>query len=398
MRIGIVTLIVLIAGIPVLTHADSVDDLRVSLEKKRAALKETEEKILEFQKQVQEKRRTAQTLQGQIELISDNIEELTLALKKTTAQIDATDAEVTQVEEDIAQKEEEIERQKILLGHYIRQLQELDTQSTVSIFLKYTTLSDAITESTTVEQLQERAHSAIVSIQKIKEDLVTKKQELTDFKQTLDGLRKRQEGQRNILNAQEDSKQRILKETNAQEAQYQALLAEVIQDAKEAEAAISALDRKIREELQTQGIGKLPSIGILDWPIEPIYGVSCPFHCSGYPFQASLGSHSGTDIPSPVGTPIKAPADGYVARTHDSGGRGYSYIMLIHGDNISTVYGHVSGFAVSEGKRVIRGTTLGYTGGARGSRGSGASTGPHLHFEVRKNGVPVDAERYLKGR
>lgn len=200
MRIRALVLAVTLIALPAIGHADSVDDLRTSLEKKRAALKETEERILEFQKQVQEKRRTAQTLKGQIELISDSIEELTLALKKTTAQIDTTDTEVKQVEEDIAQKEKELEWQKVLLGQYIRQLQELDLQSTVSIFLKYTTLSDAITESTTVEQLQERAHTAIVAIQKTKEDLVTKKQELTDFKQALDALRKRQEGQRSTLN------------------------------------------------------------------------------------------------------------------------------------------------------------------------------------------------------
>ncbi|OGY30982.1 MAG: hypothetical protein A3C02_00525 [Candidatus Andersenbacteria bacterium RIFCSPHIGHO2_02_FULL_45_11] len=398
MRIRALVLAVALVALPAIGHADSVDDLRASLEKKRAALKETEERILEFQKQVQEKRRTAQTLKGQIELISDSIEELTLALKKTTAQIDATDTEVAQVEEDIAQKEKEIERQKVLLGQYIRQLQELDMQSTVSIFLKYTTLSDAITESTTVEQLQERSHTAIVSIQKIKEDLLIKKQELTDFKQTLDGLRKRQEGQRSTLKTQEDSKERVLTLTNAEEAQYQSQLEQAKQDAKAAESAISVLDSKIREQLRSQGVGNLPSIGVLDWPIEPIYGVSCPFHCGGYPYAYLIGPHTGTDIPSPVGTPIKAPTDGYVARTHDSGGRGYSYIMLIHGDNISTVYGHVSGFAVSEGKRVTRGTVIGYTGGAAGSRGAGLSTGPHLHFEVRKNNVPVNAQGYLKGR
>lgn len=397
-RVGVIVLIVGVSLLPSTGRADTLEELRTSIEKKKAALRDTEERILEFQKRVQEKRNTAQTLQGQIELIGDDIEELTLALKKTAAQIDATDSEIAQVEEDITQKEKEIERQKVLLAQYIRQLQELDTQSTVAIFLKYQTLSDAITESTTVETLQERAHTTIVSIQKIKEDLLVKKQELDDFKRTLDTLQRRQEGQKNILSAQEASKQRILALTNAQEEQYQDQLEQAKQDAKRAEAAISELDSKIREQLRMQGIGNLPSIGILDWPIEPLYGISCPFHCPGYPYEYLIGAHTGTDMPSPPGTPIKAPADGYVARTHDSGGRGYSYIMLIHGDAISTVYGHVSGFAVPEGKVVTRGTVIGYTGGARGSHGSGLSSGPHLHFEVRRNNVPVNAQGYLKSR
>lgn len=399
MRIGTRTLLATILLIaPVVGRADTLNELRASLEAKKAALQETEEKILEFQKQVQEKRRTAQTLQGQIDIISDNIQEVSLSLKKTSAQIDATDVEVSQVEEDIAQKEKEINAQKILLAQYIRQLQELDMQSTVAIFLKYRTLSDAITESTTVEELQERSHSTLVSIQNIKEELVTKKQELEDFKQTLDALKKRQQAQKTTLDAQEASKQRILTLTNAQEAQYQSQLEEAKQDAREAERAISALDSQIRNQLRSQGIGNLPTVGTLDWPIEPIFGISCPFHCAGYPYEYLIGPHTGTDIPSPVGTPIKAPADGYVGRTHDSGGRGYSYIMLIHGDNISTVYGHVSGFAVREGRFVKRGDVIGYTGGAPGSHGAGLSSGPHLHFEVRKNNVPVNAQSYLKSR
>jgi murein DD-endopeptidase MepM/ murein hydrolase activator NlpD len=158
------------------------------------------------------------------------------------------------------------------------------------------------------------------------------------------------------------------------------------------------LDGKIREQLRQQGLGNLGSVGILDWPIEPIYGISCGFHCGGYPYAYLIGPHSGTDIPTSVGTPIHAPADGYVGRTHDSGGSGYSYILLVHGDNISTVYGHVSGFAVSEGKFVKRGDVIGYTGGAAGAHGSGLSSGPHLHFEVRKNNVAVDALNYLKRR
>jgi murein DD-endopeptidase MepM/ murein hydrolase activator NlpD len=397
-RIGAAILIATLLFAPAFGRADTLDELRQSLEKKKAALQDTEERILEFQKQVQEKRRTAQTLKGQIELINDNIEELSLALKKTGAQIDATDVEVAQVEEDIAQKEKEIERQKVLLAQYIRELQELDMQSTVAIFLKYTTLSDAITESTTVEALQERAHTTIVEIQHIKEDLLSKKQELNDFKETLNALKNRQQSQKKTLDAQEESKQRVLTQTNAQEAQYQSQLEEAKEDAEAAERAISALDSQIRQQLEAEGVGKLPTVGTLDWPIEPIFGISCPFHCSGYPYAYLIGPHTGTDIPTPVGTPIKAPADGYVGRTHDSGGRGYSYIMLIHGDNISTVYGHVSGFAVKEGKFVKRGDTIGYTGGAPGSHGAGLSSGPHLHFEVRKNNVPVNAEGYLKSR
>ncbi len=383
---------------PLPLRAATVDELETQLAEKKQALEDIDEKVKQFQQKVQEKRQTAQTLAGQIELINNNIEALSLSLQRTQAQIDKTDAEVESVEYDIAKKEDSIDASKSLLGQYIRQLQEIETQSTIAIFLKYTSLSDAITESNAASELQDRTHQTIVAIQQEKQELLEKKQELDDFKQTLDSLKTRQQQQQTTLKIQNNSKQEVLRLTNAEEAQYQSQLEQLQSDAKSAQAAISALDNKIREEIGAQGISSLGSVGILDWPVEPIYGVSCPFHCGGYPYEYLIGPHTGTDIPTSVGTPIKAPADGYVGRTHDSGGRGYSYILLVHGDNITTVYGHVSGFAIAEGKFVKRGDTLGYTGGAPGSRGAGLSSGPHLHFEVRKNNVAVDAQKYLTSR
>lgn len=393
--ISVITCVALVVA-PFSLRAAEVDDLQNKLNAQKEALKDIDAKIAEFQQKVQEKRRTAQTLKGQIEIINDGIENITLGIQKTQAQINETDAEVENVVYDIAKKEDAIDKNKVLLGNYIRQMQDVDMQSSVTIFLKYSTLSDAITEASTINQLQDQAHQTIVSIQQQKKDLLDKKQQLQDFKQTLASLKTRQQQQQRTLNDQNESKQQVLKATNAQESQYQSLLEQSKADAKAAQAAISDLDSKIREQLRAQGVGNLGSVGSFDWPIEPIFGVSCPFHCGGYPYAYLIGPHSGTDIPTHVGTPIKAPANGYVGRAHDSGGRGYSYIMLIHGDNLSTVYGHVSGFAVTEGKFVKRGDVIGYTGGAAGARGSGLSTGPHLHFEVRKNNVAVDAMGYLR--
>jgi murein DD-endopeptidase MepM/ murein hydrolase activator NlpD len=69
--------------------------------------------------------------------------------------------------------------------------------------------------------------------------------------------------------------------------------------------------------------------------------------------------------------------------------------MLIHGDNISTVYGHISKPLVSEDDYVVQGQAIALSGGMPGTVGSGLTTGPHLHFEVRQDGVPVDPLEYL---
>lgn len=375
--------------------AQTVEELRDELQEKRDALKSTEDRIQQFKEEVQVKKQEARTLEDQINLIDQSITAVELDAAKTEAEIEAVGVEIESVELEIKQKEEEIARQRELLAEYIRALYKLDQQSAVTVLLKYQTFSEAVTESETIAELQNRGHESLLLIQGLHEELLIKRRELEDFKQSLEALRNRLQQQQEILSTQRDSKQRILSLTNQQEAEYSSLLQQAQQAHQAAEAAIKDLDAKIREELRKQGIGSLPSIGVLDWPIDPIFGVSCVFHCAGYPYAYLIGPHSGIDVPTYVGTPIKAPADGYIARTHDSGGTGYSYILVIHGDNISTVYGHVSGFAVSEGQLITRGTVIGYTGGAPGSRGSGLSSGPHLHFEVRQNNLPVNPMNYL---
>ncbi|MBI3251628.1 MAG: peptidoglycan DD-metalloendopeptidase family protein [Candidatus Andersenbacteria bacterium] len=376
--------------------AKTLDELRQELESKRKSLQDTESKIKTFQETIRKKRQEARTLDDQIGIIDDNIQEIELTVTQTIQKIDEATSEIEAVQAEIEIKEGEIDKQKLLLAQYIRSIQQLDQQSTVTIFLKYETFSEAMNESSALEALQNRAQATLTTIQQLHSELTSKRRELEDFKQSLNALRRRQEAQQKILTNEKDSKKRILDLTNAQESQYRSLLTQAQQEHKAAQAAIASLDSAIREELNRQGYGKLPSVGTFNWPIEPIFGVSCAFHCAGYPYSYLIGPHTGTDIPTYVGTPIKAPADGYVAKLHDSGGRGYSYILLLHGDNISTVFGHVSGFGnVREGELVTRGTVIGYTGGAPGSHGSGLSTGPHLHFEVRINNQPVNAQKYL---
>jgi len=396
----IVAMIVIgMIGISV-TYGKTLDELRVELQDKKDGLKEAQDKIEEFRQNIQQKKREATTLQDQIGLIDDNIGELEIAVEQTAAQIEETAAEIAVVEAEIRVKEEEIAAEKKLLAEYIRSIHNLDQQSTVSTLLKYASFSEVVRETATFTELHNRAQQTLTLIQALKNELEEKGRDLEDFKETLEALWERQEGQRNILAGQRDSKERLLELTNAQEAKFKDLLKQSQEAHQAAQAEIKQIDTLIREEIKKQGIGSFASVGIFTYPIEIKYGTSCGFHCSGYPYAYLIGPHAGIDWPASPGTPIVAAADGYVARARDSGGPGYSYIMLIHGDGsggekLSTVYGHMSSIAVNEGQVVTRGSIIGYSGGSPGSRGSGLSSGPHLHFEVRANGVPVNPLNYL---
>jgi murein DD-endopeptidase MepM/ murein hydrolase activator NlpD len=107
------------------------------------------------------------------------------------------------------------------------------------------------------------------------------------------------------------------------------------------------------------------------------------------PFSGEGAFHTGVDISVPYGTAVRATADGVVIGAEEHVGYG-RLVVLDHGFGVTTFYGHLSAFNVTPGQRVNRGDVIGYVGV------SGRSTGPHVHYEVRINGAPVNPMRYLR--
>ncbi len=107
------------------------------------------------------------------------------------------------------------------------------------------------------------------------------------------------------------------------------------------------------------------------------------------PFNGEGAFHTGVDISCDYGAPVIAPADAVVGYADFMNGYGRA-IILEHGHGLSTLYGHLSSFAVVTGQEIHRGDIIGYIGD------SGRSTGPHLHYEVRINNVPVNPYKYLR--
>jgi len=123
------------------------------------------------------------------------------------------------------------------------------------------------------------------------------------------------------------------------------------------------------------------------WPLEGRVGSS--FGEREDPFNGEGKFHSGIDIEGAYGAPVRAAGDGEV--TGGSMGAGYGLqVVLAHGHDVMTVYGHLSSIAVVPGQHVIRGQVIGYVGQ------SGRATGPHLHYEVRVHNVPVNPHKYLR--
>ena len=123
------------------------------------------------------------------------------------------------------------------------------------------------------------------------------------------------------------------------------------------------------------------------WPVEG--QVTSSFGERQDPFNGEGAFHAGLDISAPTGTLVRATGDGVVESAETMNGYGRE-INLDHGHGVHTVYGHLSALAVLAGQHVVRGQVIGYVGQ------TGRSTGPHLHYEVRINNVPVNPHKYLR--
>jgi murein DD-endopeptidase MepM/ murein hydrolase activator NlpD len=121
----------------------------------------------------------------------------------------------------------------------------------------------------------------------------------------------------------------------------------------------------------------------------PVSGdITSPFGKRIDPLTGEIAFHSGTDISSKLGSPIRATADGVVSHSGWTRTSGY-VVVLEHGCGYTTVYAHNKTNAVKVGQKVKRGDIIGYVGS------TGKSTGPHLHYEVWKDGKSVDAQQYI---
>lgn len=178
-----------------------------------------------------------------------------------------------------------------------------------------------------------------------------------------------------------NQKSELLKKTRTEKEAYEQYLAELEQTSNE----IASWLRKIEAEQRSKP--KHYTYSFKGKWLRPVSGkITSPYGYRRHPIFKISKLHTGVDFSAKYGTPIHAAAGGYVYYSGWWGGYG-NVVILDHGGGIATVYAHCSGFAVSKGQSVQPGQVIAYVGS------TGLSTGPHLHFEVRRNGTPVNPLR-----
>ncbi len=133
---------------------------------------------------------------------------------------------------------------------------------------------------------------------------------------------------------------------------------------------------------ESKQVNRLPSVLPVDLPIEA-FQVTSPFGPRSHPIRQHTQFHAGIDVRAAPGQVVKATAEGWVVRAGYDAGLG-AYVHIRHGFGFETVYGHLSAFCVRPGDAVVRNQEIGRVGS------TGQTTGPHLHYVIKKNGSAID--------
>jgi len=372
-----------------------IKSINEQLKEKKDKINQLQEKIKDYQRNIDYQRRQTLSLANQIAILNNQIKKLEAEIELKQSQIDQTKLEIKDTENKIQEAETNILIQKSRLTNFLKKLNKLDQKNSIEIILTVNSFSDYYNHLRTLEILQNNTRESLGGLKKFKADLAVHLKELGNKKDSLENLLAELNKKKINLTARSYAKQSLLTESRNSESRFKSLVAQLKAEQNAINADIIALEKKIRQKLSRGNKSKLNALGGPDfsWPV-PNRGITAYFHDPSYPFRY-IFEHPAIDIKSAQGSPIRAAAAGYVGKVRD-GGYGYSYIMIIHGNGFATVYGHVSKILVKQDQFVTQGEIIGLSGGMPGTPGAGRlSTGPHLHFEIRKNGIPVNPLDYL---
>ena len=333
--------------------------------------------------------------------VSEQLRQIEEQLRQATAELSTIKEQRVAVENDITLNERQLaEAQKRLEGReavFYKRVRDIYINGRLSYIDVVIGSKDFSDFANRLEVLKRIIDSDITLIGEIKKELAQieeHKQKLESDRAKLVELEKaalakqaeieQKKAERNVVlqKAQNDraTAMQAIEELNASSAQVSAMLKERQAARAAAAAAAQSSGGQGASDNWVQGTGQL------GWPVSG--EITSPYGYRVHPIWGTTIYHSGIDIGVDEGTPVHAADGGVVVWSGWMGGYGYA-VVIDHGNGLSTLYGHNSELAVDEGQSVAKGQVISYAGS------TGNSTGPHVHFEVRVNGDPVDPMGYL---
>jgi murein DD-endopeptidase MepM/ murein hydrolase activator NlpD len=327
-------------------------------------------------------------LEGEVAVLRRHEAAVAARLAAKQEELDRAVAKLSRAHDHLELVRARLRRALVQLREMLVAVYQAGAPDVVSVILASDGFDDLVERSEYLQRIQAQDEATIARVRELRDEVKRTVRRLKVAKLTIERAR----------DAIALQKQRVARARGAVEARQAKLVAargerQAVLDRVESHVHhLEGVEADLQAEMQARIAAQTGGVALPAGPVPPASAAGLIWPVDGI-LTSGFGMrwgrmHEGIDISVPEGTPIRAAASGTVILAAYSGGYG-NYTCIDHGGGLSTCYGHQSGYAVSAGEGVVQGETIGYSGN------TGSSTGPHLHFEVRVNGVAVDPLGYL---
>ena len=373
-----------------------------------ALVAQDDNEVIEEAKEQRELKRQEQlAAEAEIALLQAEDLEVVAALEAATSLVNLQEAKAQAAEQRLqAALDTKIQAQEDFLA-IASQIEEIEQRALTYAVESYIGMSDRRTEAwfeaedatiaahkiALLDLISSNTNDILDQLKLIQEErsyLLTK---AAVAQEEADVIREELEQVRLELDAQKAAREEIKEELDVRRAHWDSVLSTAVEEQQEITNYIAAEEERIARELEearrrAELEARLGQITEAGWVLPSPGTITSLFGPRLHPILGYVRMHNGVDFNCWTGDPIRAATDGIVITAEYYGGYGYT-IIIQHANSISTLYAHLSGFNSQVNDYVVAGEQVGVCGT------TGLSTGPHLHFEVRQSGVPVNPAPYL---
>jgi len=348
-------------------------------------LEEKQQELGNIQQQMEEQQRKAEQARNKERSVSEQLRIIQSELATAQEEFDAINDQLNNTEEQIkvntelsARLVKKLEAQTKTLHRRMRDIYKNGQVNYIDVLFGAKDFNDFVSRMDILKKILAYDNALVKGTKADRETLKKAQAQLEFDRVKIVELRKQAAVKREQVAVRRQERQGVLNAATYERETAERAYRELIETSKQIETMI----RRIQSGEKNIG----GSTGTMLWPAEG--EITSPFGWRVHPIFGTQRLHTGIDIGADYGDSVRAADGGVVIHSDWMGGYGNA-VIIDHGNGISTLYAHNSQLLVSEGQTVAKGQTISRVGS------TGYSTGPHLHFEVRQNGSPVNPLNFL---